>query len=1043
MTDLPQRPPFTHARRGSTRTTGLLVAAGVGLAAAGLVGYIALARPKPEDAPRLKPPPVPTETLTGTPGDRQGTAEGVRIELADKKDPSRVASVLLAKSVKPQKGRMVDVEQPGALIFLQDGRTLRIKARAGSFSSFSTEQAPERGTFAGDVRLLIYPPTADSASKAKNWDTEKPLVDASLGDTFEFDMTFGKAVVPGRFSISSDEFSIQGTQAEIVLDEAAGGLRMLRIAKDARIERLAKAAEKPAAGTKPPTPPTSPATGEKKPEIEALYRVAMDSPVEVVAGPKGEQRTINASNAEGFMRLVDNRLRKTAIAKFPTAAAAKDGAKQDGQAAAASEASADETAVGADEAFVLTTTGALEIRIAETAPPELAKNDLFVRLRGADKPVRFTDTPSKASGVSPAIEYAATRGEVTLIGDKPSSIELTSENEGTFKAQRFTLFIPTKLGQSIGPGGLAEIARPAQIGEPERRARAIEWSDQADFEFAFATPRQGKARSNAWEIRTAQLSGNVIGADGVSGLNADFLKGEFGPGSQLTHAVLSGGKAHEGATGALTAETIDLKLRTLANGKTEPQFLTAIGSVEARDKDQLLTGGLIEATLGRVKANQITDELLHAKIGRSNRDEVPQPVVETEADRDDPGKLKMTNLIARENVTFQGEDSVVGSTNELVADLIRGRATMIGRDSAINRDASSVQGDLIRLYSSTKTIKIDGPGSFETAGDGTSGPLGARVVWTGSMRYSDRIGVLDTLGGVNAVSLTDATTIDRVTADRVQAQVEHRIIPGEPAVDAQSLPTRDRRVTEVVSMTALNVPGSGSPPAHVESKTYDGPVSLASTADRRMVQTRSLDGDTIIARPKDGTLDVPGAGRILMFDRRDQSADSPEPGDQSNALASAANSFRGAALFEWRDKMAFSRTSGIIDLFGGAKITHDRPADHSLIYVESDRVTAKMSGLDAPKPSKIELIEADATGNVFARFKTAKSERELNAFRAIYRREKGTLNLLAGEGGEVSLFDKATATPVKAAELVWDLNQDRVEIVKPSPITAPITNPPR
>lgn len=1007
---------FPFARRGSSRTTGLLVAIGVGLAAAGLVGYVALIRPRPEDAPRAKPPALPADLLRGGPAERgQGAATGVRIELADKDDPTRVSAVLLAKTVTPQKGRQAEVAEPGALIFLRDGRTLRIKARKGTFSSFSSDQAPERGQFMGEVKVMVYAPR-ETAARATDWDAVTPLLTADLGESFEFDLTFGRASVPGAFTIADETLRISGTQADLVLDEAGAALRSLAIAREVRIART-PAKSKPASETQA----VASGPSAKAAPAPSLYKVTLSNAVRVVFGEGEGARTVDSNTAEGFMRLVGNRLPPGAIAKFDTDAAS---AAQPAQPAAS--ASAAPGTPSADEAFTLTSEGPLEIKLTTQAPSELAQNDLFVRLLGAAEPVRFADGGSKATGSSPIVELGATRGDITMIGSTPDSIALTSPREGKLLAQWFSVNLPTKVGVARGPGSVTERAAsatestptptPAIAGDPSAppsfRPRGVAWNEQADFELTRNAGRK------TWDLKQTTLAGTVTGSDGQGAFDAEVLNATFAPRNQLLHATLSEGSAIRDGKGAiLSAETIDLRLRELMDGKTEPEFLTAKGRVEGRDTKNVLSGGLLEASIVRDASN----------------------------------KLIVKDIVAKETVNYGGPDGITASAAELRADVPARKADLIGKGSSIVQGPSQVEGGLIKLDGLAKTLRVEGPGTFLTDSDGESkGLISARAGWTGSMSFDDKTGVLEALGGAWATAQPDRFTLDRMQADRVVVLTAPRAAaasptsptsptatpttPAEGTLAAQSGVTKTR---DVVSVTAETVEGSGSGPARVESRMYETPVTIGGTEGARLGRVQSLEGLRIIANNLEGTLTVPTAGKALMFDRR-----SAEP---ANAAApegpfAMTGGFRGSALFEWNSSMSFARSTGNLDLLGAVKITNDRPNTASLFYLEADRVQAVVAGFETgagKKPAGETLASADATGNVFARYKTAAAEREVNSFRAIYTAEKSNLRVMAAPGGEVSIFDSATATPVKAAELLWDLGKDRVEIVKPSPITTP------
>lgn len=996
----------------------MIVAIGVGLAAVGVVGYIALLKPRPESMPRgTAKAPLPDElTRLANSGAASGdqAAQGVRIELADKKDPTRIASILTARSVTPREGRSADVVEPGAIVFLKDGRVLRIRAENGSFSSFSADQSPERGTFRGKVRLDVYPPGI--SPRTTEWESLKPIASADFGDVFDFDLTFGRIVIPQAFVVKLDGLELRGTDATLLLDETAASLRSARIEKDFSAVRTASANTQadpagPSGGQTPgETPGGTPGGTPTAPGAESLYRVAMLAPVTVISGEPTSQRTLQADRGSAFIRLVDNALRPTALAKIETSTApATDAAPSAAPASSASR----------DEPFSLTTAGPIEIKLSPDTSPELAANDVAVRFEGASEPVRFADAGAKATGTFPIVEYAATKGDLTLIGTDPGSVNLKTAAEGTLTSQWLTLNLPTKVGQMRGPGEIGDVQKPA-TGDPVKRS--VAWTEQTDFRLA-PTGKRG-----AWEIEWTQLAGGVSGTDGKGLIGGDALTVDFAPSSQPTRATLAGGAfARESLQRVLTGQSMDLTFRTLETGKTEPSHLTAKGVVEARDPQRLLT-----------------TELLDAAIGRTEK-----------------GSLSATDVVAKGLVNYnegEGSDRIIAIADELRANVPTQRVDLIGRDASLTQGGASVFGEPIKLDGLAKTIKVDGAGRFEMVAteldvsppaDGSvpppQTPKAANASWGGSMTFDDATGVLEALGGARATALTDDFTLDTLAADRVVVKTERKPSPfsaSDPnAARSPDQPARGALGERVIA--SITVQGSDKAPATVESRHYESPITIDAapgTTTARVDRLNYLEGSTIIADATKGTVNVPGAGRSLVLDRT-AAASRPNP-------SAASSSFRGTALFEWTDAMTFARESGVFDLKGagrGVKITSDNTRDDSVVFIQADAASATLTGLDLPAAQtpegaegrRTQLRTADATGNVFGRFRAQGSERELTAHHAIYDALGSLLTIEARDGEEVTLFDTGTATPMKAAKLLWDLAKDRVEIVKPSPITTP------
>jgi hypothetical protein len=209
------------------------------------------------------------------------------------------------------------------------------------------------------------------------------------------------------------------------------------------------------------------------------------------------------------------------------------------------------------------------------------------------------------------------------------------------------------------------------------------------------------------------------------------------------------------------------------------------------------------------------------------------------------------------------------------------------------------------------------------------------------------------------------------------------------------------------------------------------------------VQLYFLEGTEASVDQTKGTLEVPGKGRFLTFDRR-AGAESVPPG--AGGVGVLSGSSRGSSLFDWNGSMSLTRASGALAMLGGVAMTHQRLADGLVLHVEGERLDAVLRGLDAvPTTGGAEsaggaggeLVSAEVAGAVFASTKLASGERQITADRLVFDSASDRLRVLANAGNDVSIFDVASGTPVRAAELLWDLGKDRIEVVRPSTLVTP------
>jgi hypothetical protein len=984
----------TNRDSGSTRTTGLVVAVAVALAAVGGLGWLVLSRSRPAETNQSKGVDIPQDIMempsanaaqgfTGA-----GTGKGVRVELADRKDPTRTSAMIECATLTPLEAKRYAMERPVARFFLRDGRVAIVSADRGVVTWPSRDQAPERGTFEGSVRVEIAP-----TGQPEPGTPQPDEVVFQFEDRLDFDSSLGEMSTPGMIRASVGPWKISGADWRVLLDEPRSGVQLALVKRDVVIESTgsdtpAKHSPKESGAGQSPAP--------DKDAIETIYRTVFPSSVSLSLGG----RKVDAPRAEVFVRLVGNALRDGAIATFDEPTGDPPEAKN-GEAAPTSK---------PERAMRLSSPDGFEIRPMETAPDLLAADDVVVKLgtREAASPVAFADPGSRANGVATEASYAATRGMLTLTSDRVGGVRLESERDGVLEASALTANLRARVVGVVGAGVLTSAAK----GDED--PRLLSWREQADF--VFYPGRQ-------WEIASADLSGLVVARDRGASAEAATVRAKFDRGSLVSRVDLVGGAVlRDGKAGLLSAETMQIAFAT-ESGRSVPSLLTASGLVEARRSPELLSAGFLEATLGE----------------------------------DDKGRTSVVKVFARETVNFAGKNNVTAFASELRADVPSETATLIGANSTIGQDSSSVVGPLIRVAGKERSISVEGPGRFETTDDQG---LHARATWTESMSYTDTTGILTARGSAQVRALRSDTTIDTVNAAEVRVELEPKPAendapPGEGSAEAPAKAAEDPAGPPGAAVAELNgdsilapgdrrllrakAAGSDQARATVESRRYDAPVSLDGTEGAKAVQVLYLEGTQIEADNVAGTLIVPTPGRALSMDRRATQDAAASPG--SDLFSGGA---RGTALFEWAGSMRYERSSGSLTMLGGSKATHQRPAEGMTLYLESQSLSAL---IEQGENVEGRLVSAEATGSVFASSKPAPvtgpgvsaggSERQLSADRLMYDALLGTMRVFAAPGAEVTVFDAANATPVRAAEILWDLGKDRVEVVRPSPIVTP------
>lgn len=973
----------------------------------------------------------------------QGSGENVRIELADRRDSSRVAMVILAKKIDPLEGRRYAVVEPSAYRFLEDGRVMHVRANSGKFTWPSRDQPPEQGTFEGDVRITLY-----AAGFRPGADATMAVVigEAILDKQLDFDTTFGEASTPGMVHATLGSIGFVGEGVRILFDEVRNGVQLVRVERTwqmmgyptiepgapATIVAQAPTGAQATPGVPAPAsvPDTSPRVAVASPNspssstppnapqvkatesIETLYRAVCPSPLTLTAGTK----RIDASTGEGFVRLVNNALRPGAIADFslkgepkvapvvpvdapaePQGIATVPPAEPQGglEASPAPMVPAKEATKAKPEPdWMLESDGSLEIRPLGAPGAELVRNDVFVKLRGDGTPVVASDSAARATVRAPGVNYAATRGDLLLNPDAVGLAELRTATGGVAHFTQLGVNLPTRVGQTRGPGEFV-------TGEGET-VKGASWSEQADFEFF--------PKTADWKLKYVNLAGTAKAWDGLASVVGDVLRAELDQAGQFTKAHVTGADgaalAIDGKGGKVGGDDIDVAFKPAEDGKSEPSVVTATGHALASRGSDVLSAGLIEATMGKGK----------------------------------DGKNSATNVLARDGVKFVGKDAVSAGADELRADVLSERVTLVGKDAFAAKGQTRVDGEVIKLGRTTERIDVEGPGRFTHSGqstEGGSGVVAAKSQWAQSMSFDNATGILEARGSTHSEIMPDKMTIDKIDGDFIRVELEPLAIK-DPQSTVEGPAQGDRKVVKAVVKAAPERPEL----ATVESRKYDAVVKLGKPGKAAVEQLVFLEGREILADLSLGTLDVPGKGRSVVLDRRASqvSAATPAPPTPGSPLGGSS---RGTALFEWEGSMHYVRPTGDLSFLDGAKLTHAREADGTTMYLEAKRVDAVVQGTDksgAPSESAVQrgrLVKATGTGAVFSKLKSATGERQLTSDRFLYDADLGSVRAWADESAEIIVYDSTTASPVRAAEILWDLAKDRVDVVKPSTIVAP------
>lgn len=961
-------------RRGVSRG-GLLIAIGISLILVSLVLLLSSGRgggsaPSQEAAreiPDITGPVLPRD-VRETPG--FAATEDARILLKDRSDPARIAWDIEYESLDPSgSGGRASMTAPRAWYYLNDRDAVFVRSDTADFLMPDVTSEPESGRFSGNVELVMV---------RRNADGTLPTVGEAAGGVtvktpwLDFDSGAGELSTTAHVDIESEMVSARCEGLRAVLNEVDQRLEFLEVPGSL----VALITPPPsgsggdrAAGEEPETAPSAgesparPSSPSAEPSVEQFYAATFSGEVRV----SQPMRRVSADRALAWVRLVENRFDESLSAQGarPGPVHAMESALLSLVVSAADSQpegiDTDELSLG--DTITFSCSGPSTVRPMDDRPSALAAGEsLSLRLEcDADDRVRFEDDALAAVGDAATIEYTIGSRLLTLTGPAGAPAVASVAETGRLTAERVTLGLATGVGQAVGPGRL----------DAAEAGRSVAWGAQADVVFRVR---------NGWmtgSLEQAIASGSVELRDGETLITAEDLNARFAEGagsSPIERAVMIGGVRAVTAQGELTARRVDVRF-DVTDGASLARSAVATGEVVARQEDRRLTAGQVEADLAQ----------------------------------DESGEIRVVSARARDGVRYERDNGSFGAGEFIEVEAQSERVIVEGTPGTVGSGGAVVLSERITLDGASDAIQSPGPGRLSVENESGDG---VRVVatWTGSMRYSDSTGELETTGGVEIVSTPDALSRDIIRAERVTAIVAPTT-DDEGDAAAGDGDTGDGLGRRLVSAVAEGTPASAELLRYAEDGAA-GPSRVSALLGSRIEMDNAA-----------GVLHVPGAGRLLVSDTRID----PEQTDPG--------SLRGSALFDWDGSLHLDRPAGQAVMRDRVRMVH-RPNDEALgvIELESERLIGRFEpGSALTDAGTGELTGAEALGAVWARSGTM----QLLADRLEYDPSTGVADARASDGGWVTMFDPSRSTPITAAELLWTVGSGRVEVRRPGPATMP------
>lgn len=1066
-----------RSRAGSTRIVGLVVALLCAIATLGLMAWFVFG-PRGEaareaarrEAMANDAPPDITSLDAAKDG---GRGREIHIQLVDKQRPGRVSSEVFLPSVEPLENRRYLVQRPEAWFYLQDGKSVHIRADRGNLRLPSRDALPESGLLEGGVLVRLFEPTVDGTRPQPGRDV--PAIEART-ETLQFDGTLGELTSPEALRVEGRGVSFLGSQMRAIFNEVDQQIELLtfqrvtqftynpKLASTLAPSTPAKAASQTAGNAAPSkSGPTAAATAEPRvatapnnaPNVtggastpaqattksrSTLYRAYAVGDVILTQG----KRDGRGSALELFALVTDGRLptiKSPNGAKGTTAADATSlpvaastpahGTEKGASGAAAaapslatsqpapgpptaSAASAPATlsSAGSDEIVTLQFTGPLEIKALAKRPETLGTSDLALAFVGdSSSRASVHDGVDGNSALAERITYFADQQIAALSAATEGGVEMLSPASGTAVAKDVRVDLAGGHARFVGPGRLR--TGDKSIGDARGE---LAWRDGADFSFVV---RDGKMTSL---LTQATLQGSVLAKSEAGELKARTIVAELTPGearSRLSSLTLTGdAKAADTRGGSLQGQSIVVQFLDQSDAVI-PTSAIAIGSVVATRDTSRLVADELEATFFTTPAD----------------------------------KGKVDRVIAKNNVRFTGADGVAAScdlltayANDQLADL-EGQMVTLSQAREASREFAAVTGTKMKLEGQTGRLTVFGPGVFRQEGplsNAADAPREIKAIarWTQGMTYDDATGQLDASGATEAQAFSSPLAYDELKSQSIRLTLTKGSAPAQSAggglgLLTQPLPPQNAAATERKQLlTATAIGTTGGAPASVTSRRFAVGTPREAFATTQPEMLMYLQGATIVADNAAGTLNVPGEGKLLIVDRRPEAGKPAANAPTSDSLAGmvgGSGSSRGNSLFDWKGSLSVARASNTLTMSKSVRLIHT-PLDAAQLpaELECETLTAQIGEADA-KAGDATLRKVDAEGSVFAKSGKREVVADAISYDALARR----MEAWSKGVNMVTATDPASATPVTAQALTWDLASDRIEIRKPGTIVAP------
>ncbi len=1001
---------------------GVVLALAIGVGFAVMIGWFVLKGASPQNANAFSQGdfdavPDVNEIL--------GSAEsgkGLRLQFADKDDPSRVAATLEAESYSPVEidGRiepnLYELDQVQAQVFLDSGETVVIESESGRFSMPDRQSGPESGSLIGSPRVSLLP--VGGAIDA-------PELVVQFDDALNFNFNYSHVETKGRIEVIGPGVEFVGHHLTARLNEQRRRIDVLEVERGEYIKYDPSAGR--GGSLKSPTEPVAPGAREEtigsrstniqpgsikgppatepwivpaafstgqptpaaiEPEHLALYRATFKDSVELKQGSK----RVTADLLEAWVRLVNHKLpvRTSPAGSTAPAASAPEALLQSILAQVESDLQEDDLKPQPTSGLESppTSPGQLQSENPATEEPSDEPKPLGVASASSDDLIELYWTgqlrvvplvnsePDQLAKDDAALRFTSTETGLVHFEDVGSSghaavaafaatrEELTLTGPGgsvVLEADDTGWIEASKTVVRLATGDVTVVG-PGQINDGQRPAHGgrntTKYVRWLDQADFQFNITDGRMTG---DIQSAQFSGQARAVDGDRRFDGGMLVASFdddGHGNRVISTI-------EGYD--LTAT--DGRGATMSGERVELPF-TVTEPGKSEPSAMYAEGNVVVDRDGSRIASQSLSAILT---------------------KDADGSLVVSDVVAQREASYTDGESIRATADRIEANGIHEIATLFGgqgEPARVDYEDSVIVGPQITFSQHPQRGSVVGAGSFEQKKEN------GRVVaaWRDRMTFDRTLGVLECVG--------------EAAVDQVLVTGETRTTRGDQLI-VEFINHADELIFD-----AATVFGSDAQLATVESRQAgdDGatdPVSLLHLQATEILATGGGDG-----------LIVPIGGRLVVLDRREGAGEGLDGWD------------RGHAMFSWQSTMVVDRLLGTARLSGDARAIHRTLDDGRTAEIAADTIIASFEESD---DAGFEVNSLDARGTAYFRME----DREVLAALLRFDSKSKILHAVAGPNEPIRFIDNTTGAVVSAQSLEWDMETDRIVVDQPSPIALP------